>query len=332
MILVTVSDDRFGRKNGAYEITQSKIKEFINKNPQLNIVNINWTFKDITDTIFYRLNKTLLDNTDAARNGRAYKPFVILETLKGIPDGDFIIYNDCSPEMWYDNMAIDGYYDTNKLKALCEQNGGILSAFVKWDTRPIPKDGLGIHTHENFTTERCIKTMGLEKYTRSFMHASGFMVIQKLPHTMQFMEEWLHWNTNDECACLGKADVPGDYSYWDHNEEFKKMGHRHDQSVSGLLINKYNYKLIDIIYNTPFHTYNFLNFCKRNVQYKFIDSNYNPETERRIKKGDTVTNTQGTELKVFEIFPADGIECFHVGLHRESMYRTTANEIKLKQP
>lgn len=330
MILVTVSDDRFGRKNGAYAATQDKITNFINSNPHLNIYHHPWTFESISKTDFYSKNKTLLDNTDAARNGRAYKPFVILESLKTISAGDFVIYNDCSPEMWYDSMAIDGYYDTNKLKLLCEQNDGILSAFVKWDTREIPIHGLGIHTHKNFTTTRCIKRMELEHHTRSFMHASGFMCIQKSAKTMQFIEEWLHYNLIDECACLGRHDIPNDYSYWDFNEEFTKMGHRHDQSVSGLLINKYGYKLIDIIYNTPFHTYNFLNFCKRNVNYKFIDPNNNPDTTRRIEKGDTVINAQGTELKVFEFCPKDGIEWIHVGLHRESLYKTTAAELTLK--
>ncbi len=297
----------------------------------MNITNINWTFEDICKTEFYKQNKTLLDNKDAARNGRAYKPFVILEELKKVQDGDFVIYNDCSPEMWFDNMACDGYYDTNKLKQLCIQNGGVLSGFVKWDTRNIPKNGLGIHTHENFTTSRCIKRMGLEKYTRSFMHASGFLVLQKIPRTMEFMQEWLYWNLIDECSCLGRHDIPNDYSYWDFNEEFKKMGHRHDQSVSGLLINKYGYKLIDIIYNTPFHTYNFLNFCKRNVDYVFIDSNINPEADRRLKKGDTVYNAQGTELKIFEFAPKDGIEWIHVGQHRESCYATTESELTTKK-
>lgn len=331
MILVTVSDDRFGRKEGGYAKTQDKITTFISNNKHLNISHLPYTFNDIVRTQFYTDNKTFLDNTDAARNGRVYKPYVISRALELCKEGEFVLYNDCSPEMWFDGMAIDGYYDTNKLKDMCIQNGGILSAFVKWDTRNIPKHGLGIHTHENFTTERCIKKMNLEQYTRSFMHASGFMCIQKLPHTVKFIEEWLYWNLIDECSCLGRHDIPNDYSYWNHNEEFKKMGHRHDQSVSGLLINKYGYKLIDIIYDTPFHTYNFLNFCKRNVNYNFIDSNHNPETERRIKKGDTVINSQGTELIVFEVFPLEGVEYFHVGLHRESLYRTTVSEIKLKK-
>lgn len=330
MILVTVSDDRFGRKNGAYAATQDKITHLVASHPHLNITHFPFTFDVITKTDFYSQNKTMLDNKDAARNGRVYKPFVILEALKAVQNGEFVIYNDCSPEMWFDGMNITGYDDTNQLKRLCEQNGGILSAFVKWDTRPIHKGGLGIHTHENFTTERCIKKMDLEKYTRSFMHASGFMCIQKSAKTMQFIEEWLYWNLIDECSCLGRHDIPNDYSYWDHNEELKKMGHRHDQSVSGLLINKHGYNLIDIIYDTPFHTYNFLNFCKHGVQWKFIDPNINPETERRIKKGDTVINSKGVELKVFEVWPKDGIEIFHVGLHRESLYATTEPEIKLK--
>ncbi|HEY5392151.1 MAG TPA: hypothetical protein VIJ57_08565, partial [Hanamia sp.] len=49
---------------------------------------------------FYQANKVMLDNPDAAINGRLYKPFVILRSLKKINEGDYLIYNDVSPEMW----------------------------------------------------------------------------------------------------------------------------------------------------------------------------------------------------------------------------------------
>jgi hypothetical protein len=174
-----------------------------------------------------------------------------------------------------------------------------------------------------------MRVMGLEEYKDCFMHASGMMVFQKLPHTVAFVEEWLHWNCIDECCALGKADVPGDCSFWEEEEDIKS-GARADQSISGLLINKYGYKLIDILH-TDLNPYNFLNFCRSDAQYKFIDPNINPDKERRIGKGDTVINTAGQELKVFEVWPGDnGKELYIIGINREAAYKTTAEHIYLK--
>ncbi len=329
MKVISFSDDRFGRKNGVYEQTQKKITDIFEQNKQLGLDHIAWTFEHLKQTEFYDCHKELLDNPDAAKNGRAYKPFVIFTGLEKLNEGEFLIYTDCSPEMW-ENIVLDEKYNIEVIKRLCSENNGILTAFVKWDTRNIINGGLGIHTHENFTTNRCIDAMNLRQYERSFMHASGMIVLQKSKHTISFMEEWLYWNTIDECACLGKYDIPNDYSYWDFTEEFTKMGHRHDQSISGLLINKMGNKLIDIHYDTKFHTYNFLNFCRTDIKYKFIDSNFNPDTEVRIKKGQTVINNQGVELKVFEIRQENGIEKYIVGLHRQSCYSTTADLLTVK--
>jgi hypothetical protein len=334
VILVTVSDDRFGRKEGLYELTQKKIEYIFRNNDQFGIndfLMLNWA--NIEQSNFYKKNKSLLKNTDAARNGRAYKPYVISEGLKKINEGDFLIYTDCSPEMWSIDKEIEihPYYNIEILKKNCEGNNSIISAFVKWDTRPILKGCLGIHTHENFTTNRCMKKMQLEKYSSCFMHASGMLVIQKLPHTVQFVKEWLYWNCIDECASLGRSEIENDYSFWDYSEEFTKMGHRHDQSISGLLINKMGNNLIDIIHDTEgLHTYNFLNFSREDKEYEFINPNKNPDSRPRIKKGDVVINSSGQELRVFEIRPEKGIEWLIVGAHRESCYQTTEDKIKLK--
>lgn len=332
VLLCTISDDRFGRKEGLYQITQDKVESIFKSNSNFGITEfISMKWEDIECSDFYKTHKVLLNNIDAARNGRAYKPYAISEGLKRINQGDYLIYTDCSPEMWGmpDGYQIGPEYNLDVIKNLCTSNNGILSAFVKWDTRNIPNGGLGIHTHENFTTDRCMRVMGAEKYSRSFMHASGMMVIQKLPHTINFINEWLHYNCIDECASLGNINIPGDYSYWDFSEEYTKMGHRHDQSISGLLINKMNGKLIDIIYDTNgLHTYNFLNFCRTDKSYEFIDSNNNPDTDKRIKKGlNNVMNSAGVVLSVFEFRPENGIEWIIVGPHRESCYRTTADKL-----
>ncbi len=331
-LLCTVSDDRFGRKEGLYQATQKNILNLFQFNPHFGIKDfLMLTWDDISKTKFYEDNKTLLDNADAARNGRVYKPYTIKTALDSLNEGDFLIYTDCSPEMW--KISPDFYLgpelNLKVLKTLCTQNNGILSYFVKWDTRNIGAGELGIHTHDNFTTHRCIDKMGLQQHSANFMHASGMIVLQKSQRTVDFVNEWLYWNCIDECACLGRANVPGDYSFWDFKEEFTKMGHRHDQSISGLLINKMGNNLIDIVHNTSFQTYNFLNLCLPNYKYSFIDPNTIINGPRRLKKGDKVKNQQDQELFIFEFRPSHGTEWILVGPHRESCYLTTKDKLTL---
>jgi len=271
-ILVTVSDDRSGRKGGLYSITQDKVLDFIKK------INIGITdtlfvkWEDIVNSPFYSTNKIILDKTEPDINGRCYKPYVILEALKKINENDFLIYNDISPEIWnncFTNFSKNDY-NLEVIKKLCSDNGGILTSLVIWE--PYNDSVYGYHTHEFFTLNRCINAMGLRDYIQSLQHASGMIVLQKSKKTIKFVEEWLKWNLTNECASLSDFDNL-DYSYW-HAEENVKIGHRHDQSISALLINKMNGNYVLPVQSNNFHTYNFLQFCRKNYKYKFINSNY----------------------------------------------------------
>lgn len=275
-IFVTVADDRAGRKGGKYIATQDKIDNILKDNPQLEISDHKrWRYEDIIDTSFYEKHKTLLDNKNPARNGRVYKPFAILEGLKDLNDGDFLIYNDTSPEVWeYDYNY--SKYDINVIRDLCYQNGGILTAHAKWNhTTHVQKGYIGVHNHEHFTLERCINKMGLQQFKYSLQHSSCMVVLQKCPKSIQFAEEWLYWNCIDECSCLGFANIPNDFSFW--SEEMYKIGHRHDQSISGLLINKMNNKLIETLdyyeRDNGTNAYNFINFCRPDFKYNFFECN-----------------------------------------------------------
>ena len=275
-IFVTVSDDRSGRKNGKYKETQNKIDSIFSSNLQFGISkHEKWTYEDIITTSFYEKNKILLDNIRPSINGRVYKPFVISESLKNLNDGDFLIYNDCSPELWDYNYDFSKY-NLNIIKELCVQNNGILTAHVKWNHRTHTEKGnVGYHTHEHFTTERCMNKMNMQQYKYSLQHASGMIVLQKSSKATQFVEEWLYWNCIDECCSLGFAHIPNDFSFWE--AEQYKIGHRHDQSISGLLINQMNNKIIEHLdyYERPDNTspYNFINFCRPDFNYNFFDSN-----------------------------------------------------------
>jgi hypothetical protein len=274
-ILVTVSDDRSGRKGGKYEETQDRVRNIFSSNSWFGITDFSfWKWADIIQTEFYSDNKKMLDQFDPAMNGRCYKPFAILEGLKSIGEGDFLIYNDVSPEWW----SIDGInsemYDLQIIKDLCIINEGILTADVTWTCN----SELGDHTHENFTTEKCINKMGMQDFKHCLQHASGMIVLRKSEKSLDFVQEWLKWNTDPECASLGGVDTDPVApekcicEYW-HEEvaKYGKIGHRHDQSISGLLVNKMGNKLVK---NTG--NYNFLSFCRRGFDYQFTDSVVQP--------------------------------------------------------
>ena len=303
VILVTFSDDRSGRKKGLYSETQDKCYNFFkNNNPSFGITDFLFMkFNDIIDTDFYNKNKIMLDIHEADMNGRCYKPYVILEGLKKINNGDFLIYNDCSPEIWNfidTNKYIDNQkYNINIIKQLCIKNNGILTSFASVF---INNSNENYHRHEFFTLDRCINKMGLEKYKYSLQHASGMIVLQKTEKSINFIKEWLKFNLIDEAASLGyiNDDTTNNNinrNFW--NEEYiNKSGHRHDQSISGLLINKMDNNLI-IAPNNYYPMYNFLSYCLLNYNYEFINSDQ-PKTTNIIK---TILNSS-TKSWTMELF------------------------------
>lgn len=322
-VLVLVHDDRQGRKGGIYGETAKYIEAII---PTIlpDITVQSWDVKNLMTLYDY----PMLNHIDAGINGRCYKPLAIKESLIQLKYGDFLIYNDCSPELWHN---IDGEFDLQVIHNLTTNNSDILTCFVKWDCQAIPQNGLGIHLHKYFTLNRCMDKMGLRAYENSYQHASGMMCIRKTPETVKFVEEWLAWNLDPECASLGD----GDDSYWNEEQEFK-VGHRHDQSISGLLLNKRNAKLVDILYN-DISPYNFLQYCRVNQEYTFIDSNSPVDRETLdmtkvfMRAGSKVYNEQGVEITVFRVDYVDGKERFVVGHFEESAWATTRDKLRLKK-
>lgn len=279
-ILVTVSDDRSGRKGGLYEATQNKVTKIFIRN-RLVDEQQPWTISSILNSYhlepeihnFYLENKVMLDNPDAAINGRIYKPFVIKMGLDSIEDGDYLIYNDVSPEMWTmkDNIKLGSVYDIEVIKGLCRQSNDFLVAFVKWSPDDFLENPLGIHTHHYFTLSDCIRIMEGHGYENSFQCASGMICIRKTKETVEIIDDWLMWNRYWKCASIGNPSIPGDKSLWDSKEDFK-LGCRHDQSILSILLNKRNWNYVDIVYN-DISPYNFLNFCRKDAEYSFINSN-----------------------------------------------------------
>lgn len=273
VILVTVADDRSGRKNGAYGKTQDKIELLFKSRSNFGITDyLMWKWQDIIESKYYEQYKSRLDIINPELNGRLYKPLAIKEALSHIDIDDFLIYNDTSQELWngVENINWD-LYDLNVLKNLCMFNGGILTAHAEFDhdgiqcrnigwPNPYNYDVPGYHTHEIFTRPECLSIMDPDdKYKYCLQHASGFIVLQKNEKSIKFIDDWIYYNNIPECCEISLTHP-----------------HRTDQSISGILINKLENKLIRCLLGRDqrlvINPYNLLSFCQKNTEYKFVDS------------------------------------------------------------
>jgi len=280
VVLVTVSDDRGMRKNGMYGITQNKVRNIMRRNNHFGISDLYfYTYDDIVGSEFYECNVNMLKCIDAAHNGRCYKPYVIQCALRNVSEGDYVIYNDVSPEWWEvgEDFVIGDEYSLKVIQSLCDKNDGILSCSVSWMA---PNGVFANHTHEYFTSERCMRYMGMERYRHCLQHASGMMVFCKSETSVSYVDRWLKYNVIDECASLCDVDTGEDF-WGTEVDVYGKIGHRHDQSISGLLLNDMGKKLIKIpdywsLY--PTKTYNFLSFCRTDTNYEFVSSLAEPQS------------------------------------------------------
>lgn len=255
--LITCSDDRSGRKGGQYEATQYRI-----------LFNLYGFIEQHHYKVADFINcDPLMEHTDAAKNGRVYKPYIIRHALSKMKEGDYLIYNDCSPEMWPETMDTSEY-DLDVIKRLCNQSQGLLVGFVKWSDIHLGANDMGKHTHDNFTLDSCIELMSGEQYRHSYLCASGMIAIRKSLHSVALVDNWLHYNRIPECACMNVSEHERAYN----DPTPKKLGNRHDQSVLSMLLNQQDWKYCDIAYN-DLSPYNFLNFCLPRHEYKFINSN-----------------------------------------------------------
>ena len=277
-IFVTVSDDRHGRKGGKYEKTQSHIHTFLKENKSFGVTDhLAITFKDYSQSSEFKNNFDSQSDIRPHVNGRAYKPYAIREALRKINDDDFLIYNDCSPEIWGDvangtYKKISSIFKLEVLKEMCVCNRDILTPYNIAGKKGFVDPKYNEHTHRFYTLSKCIKTMGFEEYENCFQHASGLIVLRKCDKSVTFVDNWLRWNLVPECASLDPAWAVEAEAYGGY-----KKGHRHDQSISGLLVNQLGLNLVntyDVAHRmTTFRNWCFLSLCIRDHQYRFVNSN-----------------------------------------------------------
>jgi len=142
-----------------------------------------------------------------------WKPYIILETMKKIKEGDVLFYVDCGAEI---------ISDVQPLIDLCKEQGGILL--------------FSAGNMMKFWTKRdCFIKMGCdnEKYWDAPQIMGGYQIYIKNQKSIQFLEDDLKYVQVSEL-------IDNSSSIIQNFKGFKRHGY--DQSILGNLATKYNIK------------------------------------------------------------------------------------------
>jgi len=175
-----------------------------------------WDFEEIKQTSFYPENRIILDQP----SGMGYwlwKPYIMLEAMKGVSDGDIVIYSD---------SGIEIIASLDPLFRLCREE------------QPIVLFGNGDFRNAIWTKRDCFILMDCDE--EAFWYGphcdASFILMRRSPFSIKFLEEWLKFSRDERILSdlpntSGKKELP----------EFKE--HRHDQSILSLLAQKYHLPL-----------------------------------------------------------------------------------------
>lgn len=185
---------------------------------------ISFKFKDLKKTEFYRKNKKVLDQ----KRGAGYwlwKPYLILNTLLKVQEGDIVIYSDSGVEI---------IKDLKPLTDICQSRDGLMFFQVH---NQDDRYG-GRHINRMWTKRDCFVLMGAdtEEYYNSGQVAGSPQLYLKNEKNIRFVQEWLSY-CEDPIILTDKPNTCG----LDNLPEF--IEHRHDQSVLSILTRRYSIEI-----------------------------------------------------------------------------------------
>ncbi|MGV3766108.1 MAG: hypothetical protein ACO1NW_08280 [Chitinophagaceae bacterium] len=144
-----------------------------------------------------------------------WKPYIILETLEQLSEGDILIYSDCGIEIINDISPLVDICAA-KQPVVLFANGNLLNA--------------------SWTKRDCFIRMGADMpaYWLATQCDASFALFRKGNDSMEFVNEWLKFASDqyvltDLPNSCGKKNLPG------------FIEHRHDQSILSILAKKYAY-------------------------------------------------------------------------------------------
>ncbi|QWD44493.1 hypothetical protein G6661_01680 [Polynucleobacter paneuropaeus] len=149
-----------------------------------------------------------------------WKPFIVLNYLKKIPDNDVLLYCDIGCELSPLGDKVFGRY----LDSLDHENFLAFSTFTK-------------NSERSWSKAELINLLAPDPTALdSEQVAATFFLVKKTPQMIQFLKEWLSICTLENFSYLT------DELQVDQATDF--IEHRHDQSIFSLLVKKYNLPIL----------------------------------------------------------------------------------------
>jgi len=146
-----------------------------------------------------------------------WKPFIILETMKLLDDGDVVLYTDAGMRV-LENL--DPLFEITKT---AKDNRMLFALTMIY----------GSHRHSEYTKRDCFILMGMDK--PEYWEAA-FSVWMKTQKNIDFLTEWQVY-LKDSRVVTYEPNVCGQSNLSDY------IDHRHDQAVLSLLSLKYGREL-----------------------------------------------------------------------------------------
>lgn len=172
---------------------------------------------------------------DFVTNSRGYgywiwKPYIILNLLEKINDGDNVFYIDsggCILE--HRNKRFEEYLELLNINSII--------AFCDGGSCGNPPD----YKEKYFQKMRVLKRFGLENnedFLNSGQVEGGVFICKKTSDSINFVKEWLNLVVEDNYSLVNDDDN------FEQLDEF--MGHRHDQSILSILCKKRNANMLGL--------------------------------------------------------------------------------------
>lgn len=191
---------------------------------------VEYTFDELKETKFFIDNRHIMlrslngDINDKIRSAQywIWKPYIILETMKRMNDGDIILYIDAGMKI------IDDLDPLYKITETSKDNRMLFSDSQKY----------GTHLHSEYTKRDCFVLMGMDDpiYWNARMLNAALSVWMKTSKNILFLTEWQNYMT-DSRVVTDDPNVCGFPNLPDFIE------HRFDQAVLSLLRLKYDNEL-----------------------------------------------------------------------------------------
>lgn len=180
---------------------------------------IPWGYAKLQETNFFRDNQAILSQQFGAGYW-AWKPFIILEQLKSVEDGDFVIYHDSG-------RIVHPHYKFERPMAPVLE-------WYKLNFAGIFPGGFTSHRQRSYTNRDCFVFMDCdeEKYWDSFQIAARWSVWMKSDRALDIVNKWLQYcvdqRVNGEKKNISKMPQLEGYHH-----------HLGDQSILTNLVIKY---------------------------------------------------------------------------------------------